>query len=138
MAEVKTKPTEVTVASFLAGLPDETRRADAKTIIKMMQAATGEKPKMWGPTIIGFGCHHYVYKSGREGDWPLACFSPRKPATVIYGLTGSESGALLPKLGKYKVSGSCLHIKKLADVDLTVLETMIRKAVETNRTQPEG
>ena len=68
MAEVKTKPTSVSVTAFLAGLPDETRRADAKTIIKIMQKVTGEKPKMWGPTIIGFGCHHYVYESGREGD----------------------------------------------------------------------
>ncbi|MEO8370632.1 MAG: DUF1801 domain-containing protein [Candidatus Solibacter sp.] len=130
MAEAKTKPTNVTVASYLAGLPEENKRADAKAIIKMMQDATGEKGKMWGPSIIGFGTHHYVYESGREGDWPLACFSPRKAATVIYGLTGlAESDALLAKLGKHTRSGSCVHIKRLADVDLKVLEELIRKGV---------
>jgi hypothetical protein len=133
MAEVKTKPTKVTVTAFLAGLSDESRRADAKTIVKMMQDVTGEKPKMWGPSIIGFGSRHYTYESGRAGDWPLACFSPRKAATVVYGLTGSESMPLLAKLGKHTVSGSCIHIKKLADVDLKVLEELIRKSVANNR-----
>jgi len=133
MAEVKTKPTKVSVAAYLAGLPDENRRADAKTIIKMMQDATGEKPKMWGPSMIGFGIHHYVYESGREGDWPLACFAPRKAATVLYGLTGSECAPLLAKLGKHIRSGSCVHIKKLADVDLAVLEELIGKSVAANR-----
>ena len=133
MADVKTKPTNVSVASFLADLPNEIRRADAKIIIKMMQDATGEKPKMWGPSMIGFGIHHYVYESGREGDWPLACFAPRKPATVVYGLTGAECAPLLAKLGKHTRSGSCVHIKKLADVDLGVLEELIRKSVNANR-----
>ena len=132
MAEPKTKPTKVSVASFLAGLPDETRRSDAKAIIKMMQDATGEKPKMWGPSIIGFGNHHYIYESGREGDWPLACFSPRKSATVVYGLTGKQNAPLLARLGKHTVSGSCLHIKKLADVNQKVLDELIRKAIAAN------
>jgi len=137
MADVKTKPTNVTVASFLAALPDEKKRADAKAIVKIMQDATGEKPRMWGPSIIGFGSHHYVYASGREGDWPLACFSPRKAATVVYGLTDfAESEALLAKLGKHTKSGSCVHIKKLADVDQKVLEELIRKSVANNRASP--
>ena len=134
MPENKTKPTQVSVAEFLAALPDDTRRADAKALVKMMQAVTGEKPKMWGPTIIGFGTHHYVYESGREGDWPLACFSPRKAATVVYGLNGSpEAPELLPRLGKHTLAGGCVHIKKLADVDRGVLETLIRKSVEAKR-----
>ena len=78
MAENKTSPTGISVAAFIAGLPDETRRADAKALVRMMQNATGEKAKMWGPSIIGCGCYHYTYESGRQGDWPLACFSPRQ------------------------------------------------------------
>jgi len=139
MAEPKTKPTNVTVASFLAALPDEKKRADAKVIVKMMQDVTGEKPTMWGPSIIGFGNRHYVYESGREGDWPVACFSPRKAATVVYGLTGlAESDALLAKLGKHVKSGSCVHIKKLADVDRKVLEQLIRKSVAAARAQSKA
>src|ERR1700682_1053253 len=102
MADNKTKPTQVSVTAFIDALTDETRRADAKALVKLMQSASGEKPKMWGPSIIGFGSHHYTYESGREGDMPLAGFSPRKAATVLYGLTGSsESDALLVKLGKH-------------------------------------
>jgi len=139
MAEAKTKPTNVSVASYLAGLTNETRRADARVLIKMMQEATGEKAKMWGPSMIGFGSCHLVYESGREGDWPVACFAPRKPATVIYGLTwfaGHE--ALLAKLGKHTRSGSCIHIKKLADVDLSVLDELIRKSMEALRAKYPG
>jgi hypothetical protein len=134
MADNQTKPTKLSVSAFLDTLTDETRRSDAKALVKLMQSATGEKPTMWGPAIIGFGSHHYAYESGREGDTPLACFSPRKAATVIYGMTGfGESGPLLAKLGKHKVDGSCLHIKKLADVDQKVLETLIVKSVAAKR-----
>ena len=134
MAEPKTKPTNVTVAAFLAGVADEKKRADAKVIVKMMQDVTGEKGKMWGPSIIGFGCHHFVYESGREGDWPVACFSPRKAATVIYGLTGmAESDGLLARLGKHVRSGGCVHIKRLSDVDQKVLLELIRKSVANAR-----
>src|SRR5262247_424961 len=90
MPENKTKPSKVSVAAFIDALTDETRRADAKALIKLMQSATGEKPKMWGPSIIGFGSYHYTYESGREGDMPVVGFSPRKVATVLYGLI--ESG----------------------------------------------
>jgi len=99
-----------------------------------MQSATGEKPKMWGPSIIGFGSYHYAYESGREGDMPLAGFSPRKAAMVVYGLTGSsDSEALRAKLGKHTTGGGCLYIKKLADVDRTVLETLIQRSVAAKR-----
>jgi hypothetical protein len=127
MADNKTKPTKISVAEFIDALTDPSRRADAKALVKLMQKAAGEKPKMWGPSIIGFGSHHYVYDSGREGDMPLIAFSPRKAATVLYGLSASE--ALLPKLGKHSRGKGCLYIKKLADVDQKVLETMVVKSV---------
>src|SRR6202158_2315504 len=88
--ENKTKPTKVSVAAFIAALTDETKRRDAKALITLMQTASGEKPQMWGPSIIGFGSYHYKYESGREGDMPLIAFSPRKAATVLYGLTGAS------------------------------------------------
>ena len=88
MAENKTKPTKVSVASFIDQLADQTKRSDAKALVKLMREVTGEPPKMWGPSIIGFGTCHYEYDSGREGDMPVAGFSPRKPATVIYIVTG--------------------------------------------------
>ena len=127
MAENKTKPTQISVAEFIDAIPDQGRRADAKVLVKLMQKAAGEKPKMWGPSIIGFGSHHYVYDSGREGDMPRIAFSPRKAATVLYGLSSAE--ALLPKLGKHTRGKGCIYIKKLADVDQKVLEAMAAKAV---------
>jgi hypothetical protein len=134
MADNKTKPTKLSVAAFIEALTDETRRADAKTLVRLMQGATGEKPTMWGPSIIGFGSHHYTYESGREGDMPLAGFSPRKAATVLYGMTGfSESQVLLAKLGKHTVGGGCVYIKKLADVDQKVLKALVVKSVAAIR-----
>jgi len=130
MAENITKPTQVRVATFIGTLPDAARRADAKMLVKLMQAATGEKPKMWGPSIIGFGTYHYIYDSGREGDTPLVGFSPRKAATVIYGAIGFEgAAAMLAKLGKHTAGKGCLYIKKLSDVDEKVLAQMIAKSV---------
>jgi hypothetical protein len=99
----------------------------------MMQSATGEKPKMWGPSIIGFGSYHYKYDSGREGDMPIIGFSPRKPATVLYLTASRDSAALLAKLGKHSGGKGCLYIKKLADVDQKVLEAMIGKSVAAMR-----
>ena len=116
MADNKTKPTEVSVAAFIAAIADPTRRADAKALVKLMQDAAGEKPKMWGPSIIGFGSYHYRYDSGREGDMPLIGFSPRKAASVLYGMIGSsDAKALLAKLGKHTTGKGCLHIKKLTE-----------------------
>src|SRR3982074_2538336 len=117
MAGNKTKPTKLSVAAFIDTLTDQTKRADAETLVKLMRSAAGEKPKMWGPSIIGFGSYHYKYDRGREGDMPLIGFSPRKPATVLYGMTGfSDSETLLAKLGKHTTGKGCLYIKKLADV----------------------
>jgi len=130
MADSKTKPTKLSVAAYIDTLADETRRADARALVKLMQRVTGEKPKMWGPSIVGFGSHHYAYESGREGDVPLAGFSPRKSATVLYGMTGfGDAAALLARLGKHTTGKGCLYIKKLADVDQKVLEALITKSV---------
>ena len=134
MAENKTKPTKISVAEFIDAINDQTKRADAKTLVKLMQSATGEKPKMWGPSIIGFGSLHYVYDTGREGDMPLIGFSPRKAANVLYSTTSfSGAEALLARLGKYTTGKGCLYIKKLADVDQKVLETLITKSVAGRR-----
>ena len=134
MAENKTRPTEVSVTAFIDAITDPTRRADARALVKLMQRAAGEKPKMWGQSIIGFGSYHYRYESGREGDMPLVGFSPRKTATVLYNLIGSsDSKALLPKLGKHTTGKGCLYIKKLADVDERVLEALIVKSLAALR-----
>ena len=134
MAENKTKPTKVSVAAFIDALTDQTSRADAKALAKVMRKVTGDKPTMWGPSIIGFGSYHYTYESGREGDAPLIGFSPRKAATVLYGATGcGDSDALLAKLGKHSTGKGCLYIKKLADVDQRVLEDMVVKSVAAKR-----
>ena len=133
MAANKTQPTELSVAAFIAQLPGS-QRADAKTLVKLLQSATGEKPKMWGPSIIGFGAYHYQYESGREGDMPLVAFSPRKAATVLYNLTGFPcAGPLLAKLGKYTTGKACLNIKKLTDVDQIVLKDLSTKAAAATR-----
>jgi hypothetical protein len=134
MAENKTKPTQVSVAAFIDALTDETKRADAKALVKLMQAASGEMPKMWGPSIVGFGSCHYKYDSGREGDMPLIGFSPRKPANVLYSLTGFPgAAALLAKLGKHTTGKGCLYIKKLADVDQNVLKALVVKSAAAKR-----
>lgn len=134
MAENKTKPTTVSVTAFLDAVTNQTSRADAKALVKLMQSATGEKPTMWGPSIVGFGSYHYKHDSGREGDMPIIAFSPRKAATVLYGATGfSDSEALLAKLGKHTTGKGCLYIKKLADVDQKVLETLVVKSVAAKR-----
>ena len=134
MAESKTKPTELSVATFIDALPDQTKRADAKALMKLMQSATGEEPKIWGSSIIGFGSRHYKYESGREGDTPVIAFSPRKAATVLYGVTGfTGAETLLAKLGKHTTGKGCLYIKKLADVDKTVLDSLIAKSVQAKR-----
>ena len=134
MAENKTKPTQLSVAAFVEALSDPARRADAKALVKLMQSASGERPKMWGPSIIGFGRYHYRYESGRQGDMPLIGFSPRKAATVLYNLLGSgDSAALLAKLGKHTTGKGCLYIKKLTDVDLQVLQALAAKSVARMR-----
>jgi hypothetical protein len=136
MADNKTKPTKLSVAAFIDALPDASKRTDAKELAKLMQTASGEKPKMWGPSIIGFGAYHYKYESGREGDMPIVGFSPRKSANVLYGLrAANDSEALLAKLGKHTTGKGCVYIKKLADVDRKVLEKLVAESVAVTRTQ---
>jgi hypothetical protein len=139
MAANKTKPTKAGVAGFIAALTDETKRADAKALVKLMQTKSGEKPQMWGPSIIGFGSYHYKYESGREGDAPLVAFSPRKAASVLYlGLGDGGSKALLAKLGKHTMSKGCLSIKRLADVDEDILEKIVARSVTAAREKHWG
>ena len=136
MAENKTKPTSLSVPAFLDACRDEARRADAKALAKLMQKVTGNEPAMWGPSIVGFDSYHYVYESGRQGDMPVVGFSPRKAANVLYGAIGFVGAdALLAKLGKHTTGKGCLYIKKLADVDAKVLETLIKKAIAATKTR---
>ena len=130
MVEPKTRPTKASVTRFLDGIDDEDRRRDCKTLVKMMRAVTGEAPTMWGPSIIGFGTRHLRYASGRELDWPILGFSPRKTDLTLYILSGFEKhGALMKKLGKHKTSKSCLYVKRLSDIDLPTLEQLMRLGV---------
>jgi hypothetical protein len=126
MAENKTQATSADVTAFIEGVADETQRADAHAIAAMMARLSGEPPKMWGPSIIGFGSYYYKYDSGREGDTLRIGFSPRKGQTVLY-LPGTipRQANLLARLGKHKEGKGCLYIKRLADVDAAVLEEMV-------------
>jgi hypothetical protein len=113
-AEAKTKPTKEKVSDFLNKVSDATRREDCFAVARMMEEITGEKPQMWGPSIVGFGTWHYKYASGHEGDWPVAAFSPRKQDLTLYLMPGFENrGELMSKLGKHKTGKSCLYIKRL-------------------------
>jgi hypothetical protein len=139
MAENKTKATAASVADYIEAIADDAKRKDAKVLVKMLQKATGEKPKLWEPSIIGFGSYHYKYESGREGDMPLVGFSPRKSASVLYGLNGAdESDSLLSRLGKHTTGGGCIYIKKLTDIDATVLEALIAKSVNARRARSKS
>ena len=131
MAENKTKQTKASVDKFISAIKDENIRKDCYTIIKIMKSVTKEEPKMWGPSIIGFGTYHYKYASGREGDMCIVGFSPRKQNLTIYLVGGFEKQkALLAKLGKYKTSKVCLYIKSLDHIDLKVLKEMIVQSVK--------
>ena len=132
MAELKTKVTKVNVDKFLQGLRDERKREDCYEILKIMKKATKSEPKMWGTSIIGFGDYHYVYESGREGDWFITGFSPRVQNLTLYMLGGFDRD-LLKKLGKYKLGKSCLYINKLEDVDLKVLNELIARSVQKSK-----
>jgi hypothetical protein len=134
MAEQKTKLTESSAAEFLNQIADETVRQDSEKICKLMEKATGEKPKMWGSSIVGFGSRHLKYESGRELDSMEIGFSPRKQNLTLY-LTNGEAlnENLLSKLGRHKLGKSCLYFKRLSDVDETVLEQLIEKSIENIR-----
>ena len=136
MSELKTKPTKASVSEFLRGIDDPRRRADAKTVAAMMRRATGKRAKMWGPSIVGYGSYHYRYASGREGEFLITGFSPRKQALTVYIMPGFDGFApLMKKLGKYRTGRSCLYIKRLTDIDESVLETLIHESVEVMRSK---
>ncbi len=132
MAELKTQKTNASVAAFINSLENEEQRKESKELLKIFAAATGMKPALWGSSIIGYGQYHYKSeRSSQEGDWPLTSFSPRKAYIAIYIMSGFDSyQPLLKKLGKHKVSsGSCLYIKRLSDVNTTILKKIIADSV---------
>jgi hypothetical protein len=134
MSEPKTKATDQDVDQFLDAIPDERRRQDCREVAALMRDVTGAEPKMWGPSIVGFGSYHYRYASGREGDWMLTGFSPRKDSLTLYLSYGlEEHSELLQRLGKHKVGKACLYIKRMADVDQGVLRELVEQSVEQVR-----
>lgn len=137
MAELKTKPTKSSVEKFIKSVPDAQKREDCFTITKLMKEATGAEPQMWGSSIVGFGTQHYTYASGREGDWPIIGFSPRKQNLTLYlGIYGlEEQTEILQKLGKHSLGKGCLYIKRLSDVDLPTLKKLIKGSVKKQKTR---
>ena len=133
MAELKTKPTKVSPAKFLAAVENDRRREDGKELMKMMKAVTGEPAKMWGPSIVGFGRYRYKYASGHEGEICLTGFSPRKANLVVYLGPGLDNAKLMTKLGKHKRGKGCLYLNKLDDVDRKVLRKLVQQSVATLR-----
>lgn len=130
-ADNKTQPNAQNVIDFIDTVEHEQKRKDSLDILEMMREQTGHEPKMWGDSIIGFGDYHYQYASGREGDWFLVGFSPRKQNITLYIMAGiSQYPELLEKLGKHKTSKACLYINKLADVDKEVLKDLIKKSAD--------
>ena len=134
MAENKTKATGASVTAFINSIDDKQKRADARKVAAMMRKATGKRAKLWGPSIVGYGTYHYKYASGREGDFLMTGFSPRKQALTVYVIPGFEHfETLMNKLGKYKTGKSCLYIKRLSDVDEKLLEQLINRSVKYMR-----
>lgn len=138
MAEPKTRENDADVDEFIDAVPDDAKRRDSRHLLKMMESATDAKPRMWGSSIVGFGSYRFRYESGREGDWMLCGFSPRKQSLVLYIMPGFKSyDNLLKKLGKHSTGKSCLYIKRLADVDLDVLQDLIDRSVAQMRDRYE-
>jgi Domain of unknown function (DU1801) len=133
MADNKTRPTKVSVAEFLKKKARPEQLADCQELVKLFKALTGKAPKMWGPSIVGFGAYHYVYPSGREGDAPLLGFALRGRELVLYVLGCREAKPLLSRLGKYKASVSCLYIKRLDDIDRDVLKRLAEASITQTR-----
>lgn len=131
MAELKTKATKASVSAFLKAVEPEERRKDALALRTLFEEVTGEKPVLWGTSIVGFGSYHYKSKrSSQEGDWPLTGFSPRKQNLTLYIMPGfTEYGELMEKLGTYTTGASCLYAKRLSDIDTTVLKKLIKRSV---------
>ena len=130
MAKNKTTATEVNVSEFILKVDNEVKRKDSFQLVEIFKSISGCEPKMWGPTIIGFGNYHYKYESGHEGDCPIAGFSPRKDAIVLYFAEFENREQLLEKLGKHKSGKACVYVKKLEDINLTVLEELTRASIK--------
>jgi hypothetical protein len=131
MAEPKTQKTNASVTDFIDGVEHPKRREDSLAILELMREVTGQEPAMWGPSIVGFGTYRYKYASGREGEWPLTGFAPRKRNLTLYITPGFERyDALLAKLGRFKTGKSCLYVNKLEDVDLDTLRELVRQSVQ--------
>jgi hypothetical protein len=135
MAEAKTQRTTQPVSEFIGELADEGRRKDCAALVKLMMKAAGAKGAMYGPSIVGFGIQTITYAGGRTGEWPVVAFSPRKSDLTLYVSARKAPKPLLKQLGKHKVSGSCLHIKRLSDVDLGVLGRLIADSVKRTKTR---
>lgn len=136
MAELKTQKTQASVKQFLAEVEDPQKRKDCQAVDKLMSKVTGSKAAMWGSSIVGYGSYHYRYESGREGDWMLCGFSPRKQNLVLYIMSGfTREAELMERLGKYKTGKSCLYLRRLDDVDLEVLAELITESVAYMREQ---
>jgi hypothetical protein len=133
-AKNKTIETKASVSGFLAGIEDPVQKKDSKALAKLMQEASGEKPRIWGSAIVGFGSVHYKYESGREGDTPMLGFSPRKGTLVIYGAgKAAEDKALMAKLGEHDRGKGCVYIKRLGDVHAPTLKKLLKQAVKLSK-----
>ena len=131
MAEPKTQRTKRSVDAFLKSIPDEQKRKDAFALVDIMRKTTKAEPVMWGSNIVGFGTYRYKYASGREGDWPLTGFSPRKQNLTLYIMSGFEQyDELLKSLGKFKTGKACLYVNRLDDIDLPTLRKLIKQSVQ--------
>jgi Domain of unknown function (DU1801) len=130
-AKAKTVETKNSVTDFINSVPDEKKKTDCFTLIEIMKEQSGFEPKLWGPSIVGFGSYHYIYESGREGDAPLVAFSPRKAEISLYLASNFENREeLLQKFGKHKSAKACIYVKKLEDIDLAVLKKMITLSIK--------
>ena len=140
MSALKTKPTQVSAESHVAAIANEEQRNDARTLLALMRRVTGQEPMMWGPTIVGFGSYHYKYASGHEGDSALAAFAVRGRELVVYAEASFEGrDDLLAQLGKHRTGKVCIYIRRLADIDLKVLEKLVARSVaETKHGFPQG
>jgi hypothetical protein len=131
MAEIKTQKTDESVDDFISGIEDDRKREDSKTLLDIMEKVTGEEPSMWGPSIVGFGDQHYKYESGREGEWFKIGFSPRKQNLTLYITDYMPDGdPLLANLGKYTTGKACIYIKRLEDLDLGILEKLVKRSYD--------
>ena len=131
MAELKTQKNGADVEEFLNAVPDNKKRVDSFRVMQLMQEVTGEEPTMWGTSIVGYGDYHYRYESGREGDWFLVGFSPRKQNLTLYIMSGfDEYDELIGKLGKYKMGKACIYVNKLEDLDEQVLRKLVKKSAD--------